>query len=407
MGAEGIHLRPVGDDELGAYLWTTEVGFGDVVEAALVEEERSVLPLDRTVAAFDGPDIVGTASSYPFELTVPGGASVPVAGVTGVGVLPTHRRRGILTSMMEAQLADVADRGEVAAVLIASEGAIYRRFGYGVAVEQQVVEVDPRRFELATSPADTRLRLVDRQRARALLPPLYETFRQHRPGALSRSPRWWDLLVGEVERWRGGGKLFYVVAEPTAAHAGGYAVYAMEELPDFRFRAKVRELVAVDPDVEAALWRFCARIDLVQVVEVSGRPLDDPIRWRTDDPRAVRVARQRDQLWVRLLDVPAALEARSWAGEGELVLEVLDATCPQVAGCYRLSAGDGRGRCRPTSERAHLTVDVAELGSLYLGGVSATTLGRARRVVEHRPGALALADRLFATAVAPSCTTFF
>lgn len=413
MAPSPVHLRPIVADELEAFVWASAIAFGDHADEQVVADERSVLDLDRTIAALDGDEIVGAASSFRFDLTVPGGVAVPVAGVTNVTVLPTHRRRGILRSMMVRQLDEVAARGEVAAVLNASESAIYHRFGYGLAQEYQTVEIRADRAAFSVPPPERPLRLVPRKRALDVLPELYDRYRRVRPGSLSRTRAWWSLVLGEHERWRGGGKLFVAVADPVvdpatgAADDGGYVIYTLAPLPGDRFRVKVRELLAIDPDVEAALWAFCTSIDLADDVEAAARPLDDPLRWRLVDPRQLRVTAQSDYLWVRLLDVPAALAARAYPVDGRLVLEVVDGFRPAAGGRYRLDVAGRRGTCTATDEPADLALDVADLGSLYLAGVDARSLARAGRLDARTAGAVEQAQALFSWPLRPYCTTYF
>jgi predicted acetyltransferase len=396
-----LEIRAIGEDEFAEFVRVEGVAFGHIVQEADREAERTTIELDRTVAAFEGDDIVGTAAAYSFDLTLPGGGTIPVAGVTAVGVLPTHRRQGVLRAMMVRQLDDVAARGEPCAILNASEGAIYRRFGYGVASEFQTLEIDARRVRFAEAPPRARLRLLTQEEGRKVLPGIYEQHRLRHPGWVSRNEAWWGAILGEHQQWKGGGKLFVVIAE------GGYVIYALQMDGDFAGkRLVVRELVG-DDDVSASLWQYCFDVDLVKVVEVVGRPLDDPLRWRLADPRQVRVKRQQDYLWVRVLDVAAALSARSYAHDAELVLEVTDELRPEVAGRYRLAVTGGRADVERTDDATDLRLDAAALGSLYLSGVAPSLLARAGHVEERTGGALERADQLFRWPVQPECTTFF
>jgi predicted acetyltransferase len=396
-------------EELPELLRVISVGFGEFLEPGLLEQERVLMPLDRTLAAVVDGGFVAGAADYPFELTVPGGSSVPVAGVTAVAVLPTHRRRGILRSLMQRQLDQVVARREPIAILNASESDIYGRFGYGLAQQYQSVEIAAQEMRFAVEPPACTFRLVAQQDAPQELPSIYEPYRRAQPGSLSRSDGWWGAMLGDFEGWKGGGKLFVVVAEPLDGSTGGFVIYQLKSLggDGLQHRLVVRELAAADPAVEAALWDFCASVDLVDVVEAKGRPLDDPLRWRLVEPRQLRVTRQADYLFVRLLDIERALSARLYSEAGDLVVEVEDSFCPDVAGRYRLSVSSGSVACERTSSLADLRLDVADLGALYLSGVSPSLLTRAGRIEELTPGALALADRMFAWPVLPHCTTFF
>jgi predicted acetyltransferase len=404
----GLELRAIGEDEFAEFARVEAATFGQFLDEAGLQSERATVELDRTVAAFVDSELVGTTAAYTFDLTLPGGATVPVAGVTAVGVLPTHRRRGILRSMMVHQLDDVAGRGEPCAILNASEASIYERFGYGVASEYQAFELDKHRARLAGVPRDRPVRLITKEAAREVLPPIYEPFRRRQPGSLTRTEAWWAAMLGDHAHWKGGGKLFVVVADPIDGDAGGYAIYELKAGSDFLAkRLVVRELVGHDSSVEARLWQYCLDVDLVGTIEALGRPVDDPLRWRLTDRRALRVTRQQDYLWVRLLDVPAALTARTYTGSGVLVVDVADEIRPEVSGRYRLAVEEGRATVERTDGVADLRLGIAELGSLYLSGVSPSQLARAGRVDECTQGALALADRLFAWPIQPQCTTFF
>lgn len=403
-----LTVRSIEAHELDDWARVESAAFGGFPRPEVIELERPVLPLDRTFAAFEGQELVGTAGAYPFEMTVPGGNTVAVSGLTAVGTLATHRRRGVLRTMMRHQLDDSAGRGEVATVLNASESSIYGRFGYGLAQQYQRVRIDPSRAQLHTPPAPRRLRLVPKGDAAHRLRPIYDAYRVTRAGELSRPERWWDALLGDVQTWKGGGDVFVVIAEPEGHDPGGYVLYTLQDRESSPWkRLVVRELVAADPETEAALWRYCLEVDLVDEVEVESRPLDDPIRWRLRDPRQLRVLWQSDFVWVRLLDVPAALAGRAYDREGEIVLDVHDEFRPQQSGRYRLRGSPKAGECEPTDEPVDLEVTVADLGALYLGGVRATTLARAGRTRELRPGALQRADDLFVWPVAPHCYTRF
>jgi predicted acetyltransferase len=404
-----VKIAAVSDAELAEFMRVSEVGFGSFPRPDAIELERSVLPVDRTVAAYDGADIVATAASYPFELTLPGGTQVPVAGVTAVSVSPTHRRRGILRQMMHFQLDDVAARGEPLAILNASEATIYGRFGYGVASLFQELEVNTARAGFRRLlPDRPPLRLVPKEHAIPVIAPIYDRYRQEVPGSLSRSVAWWKIMLGDVEQWKGGGKLFVVVAEPYDGDAGGFAVYkVVQSGPTGTWRVEVRELVAVEPHVEATLWRFLFDIDLVATVLVQTRPLDDPLRFWLADLRALQVRRVLDYLWVRILDVSAALESRRYPVPGELVLEVDDPFRPAVSGRYRVAGGPDGASCERTEHDPDLSLGIEELGSLYLGGVLARELAHAGRIREHTPGALGRMSAMFAAARQPHCTTRF
>jgi predicted acetyltransferase len=410
----GVQVRTVVGDELATWFDVVAKAFGQArADDAHSRAERLVLPEDRATGAFaPGGGMVGATGAYGFGLVVPGGATVPAAGVTDVAVLATHRRRGVLRAMMAHQLDDAAARGEAVAVLNATEATIYGRFGYGMASRYAVWQLDPRATAFA-SPAPVRaVRFVPQDEAAAVVAPLYDASLGARPGQVARPPAWWDLLLGQTETWKGGGQFFVAVVDPDpdgpdGPEPGGYALYSLAEGgPGGRFRLVLRELVSASDETAAALWRFCLDVDLVTEV-VAEVAVDEPLLWRLADSRAARSREVRDYLFVRVLDVEASLAARRWAAPVDLVLEVADGFRPQVAGRYRVRGDRTTSSCEHTDAPADLALDVADLGSLLLGGFAPSALAAGGRVRECRPGALARADAAFPWAPAPFCATRF
>lgn len=411
MPSADLVIEPLDPSRWAASYEVTRVVFGAVVDPAVADAERSILDPDRvlvaTEAGVEGSPVVGSTGSYRFEVTVPGGGVLDCAGVTNVGVLPTHRRRGIFSRLMARQHDDLAAEGLALAVLNASEAGIYGRLGYGMASRFRSVRVRPQAPFTGPAP-QRRLELLRSADARHVLPPLYEAARRGRPGTLSRSDAWWDMFVGPVRMWKGGGHHEVVVAHPEGDDPGGYALYTATSDELDRVRLSVREVVAATPDTQAALWRYLLDVDLVDVIEASV-PLDDPLLWRLADPRALGVHGERDFLFVRLLDVPAALAARRYRTEVDVVLDVADTFRPDgaAAGRFRLEAGPDGASCAPTGAAADLALDVSALGSLLLGGVDASVLAAAGRLVEVRPGRLAPAAAAFGWSPLPFCATNF
>jgi predicted acetyltransferase len=402
--------RGITEDELVAAITPISAAFGEGATPEQIEDSKLLTELDRFLLAYDGGDIVGTASEFSFELTLPGGATIPIGGVSDVAVAATHRRRGILRQLMARQLDAIAERGEPVALLTASESSIYGRFGYGLATSTASIRIETDHAAFQREPeAGGRLRMVFGDEARKVVPEAYERYRRARAGSLTRSDRYWELLFRDRQKDRGGASArFDVVHQDAGGRADGFVTYRIaNEWPDSiaRNECRVIELLAADAEVEAALWRFVLDLDLVGEVSARDVAVDAPLRWRLADPRRLRFVRQRDWLWARLLDVPAALSARSFGPGEPVVIEVVDAFRPQTAGQYR----DGPDGCERVSDAADADVrcDVADLGAAYLGGVSFGTLARAGRVDELRAGATAAADALFATDVAPFCTTMF
>jgi predicted acetyltransferase len=368
---------------------------------------RGVTEIERSLAVLDGDEIAGTAGAFSFRLSVPGGALVPAAGVTMVSVAPTHRRRGLLTSMMRRLLDDVREKGEPLAVLTASEPGIYGRFGYGLATEQMSVDVDTRRARL-TVPGGTdevRLRFVAAEEGVAACESVYARLVASRPGRLARQPGWERLPVLDPPSAReGASERLCVLAEGPEGDVRGYVRYAVKpawEAGGPEGVVVVRDLEALDPATYAALWRYLFGIDLTSRVRSYNRPSDDALLHLVDDVRRCGV-RLRDGLFLRPVDVGAALEARTYAAEVDVVLDVADAFCPWNEGRWRLSGGAKGAVCERTTDPADLALSVRELGSAYLGGFSLGAMARAGRVREVRAGALGEAAAALGAGAGPA-----
>ena len=399
-----IYIRPPADDELRAAMTAAEIAFGTTeLEDEEWERESKALPAARALAAFDAGKPVALAGAYQFDLTVPGG-QLPCAGVTWVGVMPTHRRQGILRDLMKQQLEDIHDWGEPIAALWASEAAIYGRYGYGQAAPNARIKSDCGRFALRDDAAGS-TRLVDAEKALELFWPVYERVRAARAGMLSRDERWWKehrLSDPESSR-RGAGKKFYAAVE-VDGRVEGYAFYRVkDEWQDGFARGQVRvlEALATGPVAERVLWRFLHEIDLTVRVEANFFDPGSPLPLMVRDPRALGVS-VADGLWLRLVDVDAALKARSYRPGESVVLEVTDEVCPWNAGRYRI--GDDAGR---TQDTAGLALDVADLASAYLGAYDFHRLAGAGLVDERIDGAVEAATLLFRTDLPPYCPEVF
>ena len=363
------------------------------------------IQMDRTWAAFDDDGtLCGTTRSFPTDLTVPGGGSVPMAAVTQVTVLPTHRRRGHLSEMMGALLADARDRDEPTAGLIASEWPIYGRFGYGPATEWATTRVDSRSAQFLTQPSGS-MEIVDRTQLRKLAPEPFDRNRRATPGSVSRDDRWWDVITGVDPRPGDtpSAKEARAVHRDDHGDVDGYVVYAPVERWEngvSRSRVEVSELLAATPAAYNALWQYLCGIDLAVEVHAWPRPIDEPLALHLVDGRALRWRERNDQLWVLLLDVRRALEARTYRCEGSLVLDVDGAR-------YRLDGGPDGATCTSTTDDADLALPIASLGATYLGGTPFHALAGAGRVHESHDGAIANADAMFGTDAAPYLTTHF
>jgi predicted acetyltransferase len=361
---------------------------------------RALFEPERNLVATDGGRVVANAGAYTRDLTVPG-AVVPAAHVTLVGVHPVYRRRGLLTRLMHRQLRDAREAGEAVAVLWASEGRIYQRFGYGPAAARYRFEADLRNLTFLPLPASaaavglSRLREADPPQARKELVDLFERVRPTAVGLSSRDERWWDRILDDRKDFRNGATARRALLYDGPDGVDGYALWRTKSDWDDsgpNGRTEVRELLAATPEAYAALTRFLFSVDLTRKVEFWSMALDEPLMYLVDEPRTLG-ARRFDSLWIRLTDVPAALTARRYCAPLDVVLEVSDAIIGENAGRWRLrSAGPAAVdvTCQPAAGMpADVALDVADLGTAYLGGATLAALAAAGRVRELRPGALA------------------
>jgi predicted acetyltransferase len=401
-----VAFRAMEQSEYQAMLALDERAFGHTYPDEIAEAYRRLLELDRFVVAVDSGEIVGSAAAWSFDMTVPGGAAVPTAGVTWVAVSPTHRRRGILRSLMEAVLHDAAARGEPVAALTASESGIYRRFGFGPATERAAIELLSRRVRLRGDvDVDGRARYIDGETARKAVPELYDRYRRRQPGTMSRNDAWWDFLFLDHESRRNGASAYFYLLHPD-----GFAAYRSRfgaEHGHFENEIEVDQLVAVTPAAYASLWQVLLSVDLVERVSYGRAARFEPLPWLLEEPRQVRTTSLTDDVWLYLLDVPAALAARSYAMDGRLVLEVDDRVRPVAAGRFELEGGPDGARCRPTTASPDLVLGAAALGSISIGGHRPSLLAAAGLIEENASGALARADALFASTPPPHNQTSF
>jgi predicted acetyltransferase len=402
-----IDIRPITEDERADWLRAAETSFSVVLKDDELEAAMPVIEVDRSFAAFEGGRMVGTSAAATFRMVVPGGARIATAGVTAVGVHPTHRRRGINTALMGAILDQAAERQEPFAMLLASEAAIYGRFGYGLTSLLGEFEAESARMAFVKgSPSGGRVDLVSKEEAMPIVDLVYDA--AIGPGGVERDARWRDYsfaTVGEDKEkpW------FYAVHRNEGGESDAYAVYTVKDdwprsIPSGTIT--VSECVASTPSGYAGIWRYLFDVDLVAKVEAWGRPIDEALFYLLQEPRRLHFS-VNDGFWLRVIDVVAALEARRYRTDGRLVLEIADAFRPETAGRYELTVQEGAGRCVRTDGQPDLSGSINVLGATYLGGATFHQLALAGQVEELTPGAVAKVDAIFASVPAPWCTLHF
>jgi predicted acetyltransferase len=412
MTDDTITLRQPTADEIRAWVQPTSEAFAYVFTDAELEQEQRLWELDRLIGALDGETWVGTGGAYTFGLTVPGGREVGAAGIAMIGVTPSHRRRGILRLMMRWLLDQARERNEPVAVLWASESAIYQHFGFGIGTLQSTFDIERGRVAFVRpAPALGRIRLVDLDEAARLFPAIYDAVRVRTAGALTRNDAKWRHDYLDDHEWqRAANGMKYRAVLEVEGEARGYAIYRTKaEWTDMgpNNTLSVIEVVGLDPAAERAVWEWLAGIDLVGHIKGRGGPVPHPLMLQLTEPRRLGLA-VREGMWLRLIDMRAALEARSYGAAGSLTFEVTDEFCPWNSGRWRLDVvGDGCGTLTASDADPDLTLDTADLATVYLGTFTFADLARAGRVGQCRPGAIAEADGLFATAGAPWSSTMF
>ena len=398
-----VTIRSIAADELPDFLRALDLAFHGGGSEDDLQQERLLAEPDRYFVALEGDRIVGTAGACSTLLTVPGGRSLPAPGVTAVGVLPSHRRRGINTRLMGRLLDQAAERREPLAFLWASESFIYGRFGYGMASLSTELEIPTDRSAfLPAVRTSGRVRILPRDEALPLMRPVYDTVASRRPGMISIDDRWWTWLFHEYKR-DAKEPPFFALHEGEDGIVDGYATYKVKHRWEHGVPAnelRIEQLIATDPIAYAALWRYLLDVDLVALVRAGDRPADEELLRLVREPRRTSM-RTFDGLWLRLIDIPAALCGRRFSADGHLVLEIDDAFRPATSGRYELVVEGGEATCALTGAEPDLACGVGALGAAYLGGSSFRQLERAHQVRELVPGALARVDATFASDPSP------
>jgi predicted acetyltransferase len=365
---------------------------------------RRVFEPERSVIAFDGETMVGTSSSVPFEMTIPAEKTLRLGGITEVTVSQTHTRRGILTGMMKQQLEAHHERGEPLAALWASESVIYGRFGFGLAVIHEHREIDRRHTAFAHAPEIRgQVKFVEKADAQEVFTPVFDRVCDRFPGMIRRTDLGWEAAITDFDgMFRKAPDLFYVIYEVDGVRTGYLMYRILHSVTDGHAdnKVEIHELVAENDEATAALWRFCFDTDLASTISVGhGAPVDDGLQWMLSDPRRLKRS-PYDGLWLRVIDVPVALAARTYSEEGSLVIRVEDAFCDWNNGTWRLEGGSEGAICAATGNAPDISMSAGDLAAIYLGGAKPSELARAGRV-EGATGALGRADRMFATARKP------
>jgi predicted acetyltransferase len=403
-----VQIRPVSAGQLEAFQKTLGVIFGIEITPELVERFNNVLEVERLRGAFDGDQLVATFGAFSLRMSVPGGM-LPVAGTTVVTVLSTHRRQGILRTLMTEHLAELYHRGEPLAALWASESSIYGRFGYGPASERVLMKLE-KPFARMHEPPDIQgtMRMVERDEALRVFPAVFEKVARQRPGMYLRHPTWWEhRALGDPAALRRGATAHRRVLYVRDGQPMGYVIYRTKtDWAAGTAELELVELIGVDAEAKKALWQYLFGVDLISKISYWNQPVDDPLRWWLEQPRRMERTIE-DALWVRPVDVAAALSGRRFSCAGSLVLRMHDQVCPWNDGVYRLQVDDqGTADCQRTDADAQIALTPYALGAIYLGAYRLRDLAHSG-VVRGTPEALARADAMFTWDPPPWCQEIF
>ena len=386
-------------------------GFHDDYNAELAEPFLKVLERDRAFGFTVDGRWVATCGAYTRTMTVPGG-SVPTAAVTEVTVSPAYRRRGLLTTMMKHQLDDIYRRQEPVALLWASESLIYGRFGYGQATARVRISGQTRStaFLPGVDLGGGSVGEVEREEWLVAAEPLYARLLADRPGWLNRDPDWWQVRLHDPQQGRRGATAMrFVLHYSERGRVDGFATFRVKggdqgDIPGSE--VQVTEIEASEPSAYAALWRFLLDLDLIRKFKRGHAPVDEPLRYLVADPRMISTE-LTDGTYARLVDVPRALEARTFASDLDVVMAVSDPLLSHNDGSFRLQAGPDGAQVSRTRHPADVNLSVADLGAIYLGGTLLSSLYAAGLVQERTGGAVAAISAAFASDRAPFCADHF
>jgi predicted acetyltransferase len=405
-------VRTITPEELPAWMRVMGIAFHETFDPGPVAEVvREIYDLERVWAGFADGVLVSTLRGMGTRLTVPGGAQVPATALSAVTVLPTHRRRGLLTRMIAAEHAASRDRGEPLGLLYASEYPIYGRFGYGAAIGSATWTVDALNGRVLGEPAGT-VELADPAASLADVTAVFEAHRAVQVGEIWRRPTRFEFDLG-LRSWpdEPGWKGRLVLHRDSAGGVDGYARYTAKDVWEHRqprYPLEVGELLAITDGAYLDLWRFLVEQDLVSSVRAERRRVDEPLTWILENARHAEPSEVGDGMFASLLDVRGALAARTYAREDGMVLEVVGGPWgPGARERVRLEGGPDGATCMATDAAPDLTLRSSALGAAYLGGGPLRSIVLAGGADEHTPGALARADAMLRTADPAWCTTFF
>lgn len=403
-----FELRAITEDEIPAFRTALAIGFGEDLPSDDGERFKRLMPLERTVAAFDGDDIVGTLGDFALELTVPGGAQLATAGTTMVTVRATHTRRGILRSMMRQHLDAAVTRGEPLAALWASEPGIYGRFGFGLANECHDVSIDSRLIAAIDSDPATNVSMILASDIPAEVAPFWSKVAAQRTGFIDRGEARWQDIIDDPAYRRGGGSASRHLVARRRDEIVGYAAYRQKStwspfgVPEGTI--VLQTLVAADIEAHRALWAQVLNIDLFPIVKSWNSPVDDPLQYEVSNSRVVQRA-VSDALYVRILDVETALTSRTYETDGELVIQIAD-ELGYANGTYKIMIADGTATLEVSTATPDVSLDIRELGALYLGRACVDTCAT-MGLIHGAPDKVRTLGQLFATARAPWCPEMF
>ena len=395
-------IRSITEEEFPEWELSSAYGFGEHSNEARKIQIRGITELERTFGAFNDGKIVGTASTHSLEITIPGRV-LDLAYVDGVAVLPTHRRKGILTKLTKHQFNDMRDHGEAIAGLTASESSIYERYGYGISSWSENWSIQREHSKISDQPkVHGGTRFVEAPEVREIWPRIYNRIRPTRPGLFNYTTEWWNAFASDPEHWRGGSsEMFHVVYE-RGNGPEGLVSYSIRS--DFPVTSKsaviVIMLLGTTSQVERELWRYCFGIDLMASVVARNRPVDDQLPWILSDTRKLDRS-IHDHLWIRLVDASVALSSRTYASHCDVVLNVIDPMCTWNHGRFEIETSQTGARYKPTKKSPHLSLPISDLAAVYLGGTTFAMLHRAGRIEQHQKGAIRALDKAFATERSP------